>query len=149
MYVLDTRNTDLVQFRTADGEPLRLLLAPGATVDLPDGAGSVTFDGVKRYAALDIRYDPTKGWVLGFGLLALAGLTASLFVRRRRVWARVSTDDAGRTVVEVGGLARGDDPGLEPLVREVLAEVVAITGTRSTRATSSTHVISTTPESKE
>jgi cytochrome c biogenesis protein len=121
VYELDDK--DLTQLTDAEGEPLRILLAPGTTFDLPDGAGSVTFDGVKRYAALDIRYDPTKVWVLAFAVLALAGLTTSLFVRRRRLWARVSTDGEGRTVVEVGGLSRGDDTALEPLVREVLAEV--------------------------
>ena len=38
------------------------------------------------------------------------GLCLSLFVRRRRVWVRAvpagEGPDAGRTVVEVGGLAR-------------------------------------------
>ncbi|MFN0281506.1 MAG: cytochrome c biogenesis protein ResB [Kineosporiaceae bacterium] len=130
VYVLQTE--DMVQLRGSDGEPLRLLLSPGATVDLPGGAGSVTFDGVKRYAALDIRYDPSKVWVLGFALLSLAGLTTSLFVRRRRLWARVSRDDEGRTVVEVAGLARGDDAGLGPLVAEVLQDVKTLSATGST-----------------
>lgn len=121
VYVLD--DSRLTQLSDATGEKLRILLAPGATADLPGGVGSVTFDGVKRYAALDVRYDPSKVYVLVFGLLALGGVTASLFVRRRRVWARVSTDDEGRTVVEVAGLSRGDDAGLDPLVRDVLAEV--------------------------
>ena len=44
-----------------------------------------TFEGLRRYAALDVRYDPSKLWVLGFALVALAGVTVSLFVRRRRV----------------------------------------------------------------
>lgn len=130
VYVLDT--DDLTQLTTADGEPVRLLLEPGATVDLPDGAGSVTFDGIRRYAAVDIRYDPTRGWVLAFALAALAGVTTSLFVRRRRLWARVSTDPQGRTVVEVAGLARGDDAALGPLVRTVRDEIVARTGAART-----------------
>ena len=129
VYVLD--DTTLTQLTDDAGEPLRVLLAPGTTVDLPGGVGSVTFDGVKRFAALDVRYDPSKVYVLVFGLTALAGVTISLFVRRRRVWARVSTDDEGRTVVEVAGLSRGDDAGLEPLVREVLAEVAGANGTQN------------------
>jgi len=130
VFVLE--DDDLEQLRAPDGEPARLLLAPGTTVDLPDGAGSVTFDGIRRYVALDIRYDPTKGWVLGFSMVALAGVTVSLFVRRRRLWARVSTDDEGRTVVEVAGLARGDDAALEPLVHTVRDEIVARTGAAGT-----------------
>ena len=42
---------------------------------LPGGAGTVAFEGVRRYAAFDVRYDPTKPWVLGAAVLALAGLT--------------------------------------------------------------------------
>ncbi len=119
VYTLDTEG--LEQLRTPDGRPLPLL-APGATLTLPEGAGSVSFDGLRRYAALDVRYDPTKGWVLAAAVVALLGVTASLFVRRRRVWVRVGTDGSGRTVVEAAALARGDDPRLES---EVLALLVA------------------------
>ncbi|HEX2807980.1 MAG TPA: cytochrome c biogenesis protein ResB [Kineosporiaceae bacterium] len=118
VYVLDV--TRLTQLRTTDGEPARLLLKKGAAQTLPDGAGSISFDGLKRYAAFDVRSDPTKGWALGAALVALAGVTASLFVRRRRLWVRVSEDDQGRTVVEVAGLARGEDAGLGDEVKAVL-----------------------------
>ena len=119
VYSLDTSR--LEQFTGPDGQPLRLLLAPGSSATLPDGAGTVTFDGLRRYAALDVRYDPTKGWVLGAAVVALAGVTASLFVRRRRLWVRVDADGSGRTVVEAAALTRGDDPRLEAEVRAVLA----------------------------
>jgi cytochrome c biogenesis protein len=118
VYVLDTSR--MQQLKAPDGQPLRLLLAPGQSVALPDGVGTVSFDGVRRYAAFDVRYDPTKPWVLGAAVLALAGLMASLFVRRRRVWFSASTDGAGRTVVEAAALARGDDLRLEDEVRSLL-----------------------------
>jgi cytochrome c biogenesis protein len=121
VYALDV--TRLTPLRSADGQQLRLLMAPGQTVALPDGAGSVTFDGLRRYAALDIRYDPAKLWVLGAALVALAGVTASLFVRRRRLWVRVSSDGQGRTVVEAAGLSRGEDAGLPAEVGAVLRAV--------------------------
>ena len=38
--------------------------------------------------------------------LAIAGLMGSLFVRRRRIWVRAGAAQGGRTVVEVGSLAR-------------------------------------------
>ena len=119
VYSLDVRR--LQQLKGPDGDTLRLLVEPGARVTLPDGAGSITFEGLRRYAALDVRYDPSKLWVLGFALVALAGVTVSLFVRRRRVWFRVSTGDDGRTVVEAAALARGDDPRLPDEVRSLLA----------------------------
>ncbi len=82
VYVLDTSRMEPLE---QDGRQFTASIAPGQTVTLPEGAGTVTFAGVKRYAAFDIRYDPTKFYVLGFAAAALAGLTASLFLRRRRV----------------------------------------------------------------
>ena len=57
----------------------------------------------------------------------LAGLVASLFVRRRRVWVRVSGESA-TTVVEAAGLARREDPGLVTEVASVLDSVLAAIG---------------------
>lgn len=122
VYVLDV--SKLTQLRTTDGQQSRLLLAKGQTQTLPEGAGSITFEGVKRYAGLDIHSDPSRGWALGTSLLALAGVTVSLFVRRRRVWVRVRASgaegDEDRTTVEVAGLARGEDAGLAAEVAAVL-----------------------------
>ena len=47
---------------------------------------------------------------------AMAGLALSLFVPRRRLWVRTTTGRDGGTVLEVAGLARGDDPRLQPTV---------------------------------
>ena len=44
-----------------------------------------------------------------FALLALAGLMGSLFLNRRRVWVRTGNHPDGRTMVEFGLLARGED----------------------------------------
>ncbi len=46
----------------------------------------------------------------------MAGLALSLFVPRRRLWVRTATGRRGGTVLEVAGLARGDDPRLQPTV---------------------------------
>ena len=81
---------------------------------MPANLGTVTFDGFKRYASLDVDYNPGQGWVLLFALLALAGLLVSLTVPRRRVWVKLT--DLG---FEVAALARGDDPRLEVLVTEL------------------------------
>ena len=130
VYVLDVGK--LIQLRTATGQPAQLLLAPGQSATLPEGAGSITFDGVKRYAGLDVHSDPSRGWVLGTSLLALAGLTASLFIRRRRLWIRVSggaalddgSGDSASSVVEIAGVARGRDAGLASEVKAALDGVV-------------------------
>ncbi len=128
VYVLDIR--ELTQVRTDDGQPLRIWLEPGQTFELPDGRGSISFDGVERFAGLSIRSDPGKGLTLVSELLALAGLIASLVVRRRRVFVRVSpATRAGRTVVAVGGLAKDDDDTLQETVQEILTAIGQRTGT--------------------
>mgnify|MGYP003417629510 CR=1 FL=1 len=104
---------------TADA-PYRVVVRPGETVELPDGLGAITFDDLPRYVGLDLRFDPTLGWVLGFAVAAFLGVSASLFLPRRRVFVRIGQDDAGRTVVTAAALARGDDPGLARELERVL-----------------------------
>ncbi len=120
VYELDT--TKMSQLTTQDGTPFAVGLSPGESVDLPDDAGSVTLERIDRFAAFGVRHDPAKGWALGFSVLAIAGLVASLFVPRRRVWVKVAGAgpqapadgrEAGVIVVEVAALARSEDPRLE------------------------------------
>lgn len=86
-----------------------ITLAPGSTFTLPDGKGTISFDGVKRYIGVDIHHNPGQVYALVFALLAVAGLILSLYVNRRRVWVRTGTAGDGRTMVEYGLLARGED----------------------------------------
>lgn len=87
-------------------------LWPGQTWQLPGGA-SVEFTGYDRWASFQVASDPGKELALVASVVAIAGLMASLFVRRRRVWVRVAVDDAGRTLVEVAGLSRTESGGLD------------------------------------
>lgn len=120
VYALDTAG--MTQLRTQDGaDVLRLWLTPGQTTQLPDGRGSITFDGVERFAGLSIRSDPGKGLTLVCALLALAGLVASLLVRRRRVFVRVQpAGNTQRTLVRVGGVAKDDDAGMAEHVEAII-----------------------------
>jgi cytochrome c biogenesis protein len=133
VYTLDT--TRLTQL-TVGKEPFSASLQPGQRVDLPGGLGSVTFEGMRRYAAFDVRSDPTKVWVLIAAMTALIGLTVSLFVHRRRVWVRAVPDAQGRTVVQAGGLARREDSGLAAEITRLLDAVVTrcdVVTTKETR----------------
>nr|WP_269938697.1 cytochrome c biogenesis protein ResB [Arthrobacter sp. HY1533] len=107
VYTLDTSKMTEINSRNVDAGGI--VLAPGKSYTLPDGNGSISFDGIKRFAALDIRHDPGQVYVLVFAVLALAGLIASLFLNRRRVWIRTGNHPDGRTMVEFGLLARGED----------------------------------------
>src|SRR6185312_11969596 len=103
VYNLDT---DKLTQLTGPGSKLKALeLAPGQTVQLPNGLGSVSLDNVKRFASLDIHHDPTQGWVLLFAILVLAGLLTSLFVPRRRIWVKAIRGDDGSLTLEYAGLA--------------------------------------------
>jgi cytochrome c biogenesis protein len=123
VYTLSTEK--MTQLRNARGDPLRLLLKPGQTTALPGGRGSVTFDGIQRWAGLSIRYDPGKILALGGAVAALAGLIASLMIRRRRVFVRLQPVGT-RTVVSIGALAKGEDPGLGATVEDLLATIARL-----------------------
>ena len=86
-------------------------LAPGQSIKLPGGAGTLTFTGYRQWASLAITYDPGQLPALIAGLAALAGLLLSFFIRRRRMFVRAYPGPGGRTVVDVGGLARSDPAG--------------------------------------
>jgi cytochrome c biogenesis protein len=123
VYELDT--TDMTQLTGEDGAPVVLALSPGEQAELPDGAGSVTFVDLPRFAAFQVRSDPSGPLALVSSVLAMVGLVASLFLPRRRVWVRVAPapggDGAGRTVVEVAALSRSRDTGLQAEVDRLAA----------------------------
>jgi cytochrome c biogenesis protein len=142
-----TLSTDkMTQLKDARGEPLRLLLKPGQTLQLPGGRGSITFDAVQRWAGLSIRYDPGKLFALGGAIAALAGLIASLMIRRRRVFVRVQARGA-RTVVSVGGLAKGDDPALAATIQDLLSDIAQRSGTQDSSTKDSSTKDSSTKDS--
>ena len=122
VFTLDTESMDKVE--TTDGsDQLRLWLEPGDTAKLPDGRGTITFDGIERFAGFSVRHDPGKELTLISALLALAGLIATLMIKRRRVFVRL-TEVEGRVRVEVGGMSRDDDEGLGDVVTEVRDQLV-------------------------
>jgi cytochrome c biogenesis protein len=133
-------NTDkLTQVAGPGTHTKSLEIAPGQTVQLPNGLGSVSVDGIERYVGLDIHHDPAQGWVLVFAILILAGLLTSLFVPRRRIWVKVVPNRDGSLTLEYAGLARGEDPNLESAIAEIAEEhAAALTRTPAPTPTEST-----------
>lgn len=117
VYALDTSNLELIAGRDGPNPPLALKV--GDEVALPNGLGSIRFDGLLRFASLDIAHNPGGLWVLAFSLLALVSVTMSLMIPRRRVWFRQL--EGGK--MELAALARGDDPGLEQLLEQIKQEI--------------------------
>jgi cytochrome c biogenesis protein len=114
VYRLDTSRMTQVQ---AEGRPASAELAPGDSLTLPDGLGSITFDGTARFASFSVAGDPGRGEALAAGLLALLGLLTSLYLRPRRLWVQAiragGGDGAdGHTVVEVAAWSRTTYDGL-------------------------------------
>ncbi|GAB4098182.1 cytochrome c biogenesis protein ResB [Sinomonas halotolerans] len=129
VYALDVGK--LTQVNGRDKPAGGIVLGAGETYKLPDGQGSISFDGLKRFVALDIHHNPGQVGALVFALFSLAGLVVSLFLSRRRLWIRAGRHEDGRTMVEYGVLARGEDHGLDAegrAVREALAEAWGTTG---------------------
>jgi len=105
VYQLDTS-----QMKEIAGGPH--LMTPGSTWKLPGNLGSITYVGTKQWVSLEVTYDPGQIPALVCGILALAGLLLSFFVRRRRVFVRaVPGADGIGSVVTVGGLTRTDASG--------------------------------------
>ena len=105
VYQLDTS-----QMTEISGGPH--LMTPGSTWKLPGKLGSITYDGTEQWVSLAITYDPGQIPALVCGILAIAGLLLSFFVRRRRVFVRaVPGPDGVGSVVTVGGLTRTDASG--------------------------------------
>lgn len=104
VYQLDTNRLDRLEAQ---------VLRPGDTMELPDDLGALTFTGYKQYATFQVTYDPARWIALITAVLAVVGLIATLAVRRRRIWVRARDGgaDAGRTLIEVGGLPRADPGG--------------------------------------
>ncbi len=123
VYTLDTGN--LTQLTGGKTRVQSIELAPGQTMDLPDGLGSVSLDSVPRFVSFDVHHDPTQRWVLLFAILVLGGLLTSLFVPRRRVWVKAVPQADGSTTLEYAGLARGEDPTLEAAVAALADKHVA------------------------
>ncbi len=84
VYQLD--ESQLSPVRGDDNNPLLVAMELGDTIELPDGLGSVTWEALPRFAAFDLRRDPSLPWLLAASLAAMAGLALSLFAPRRRMW---------------------------------------------------------------
>ncbi|WNF27656.1 cytochrome c biogenesis protein ResB [Streptomyces sp. C11-1] len=122
VYQLDT--SKMKQFKDEDGELLKKMLMPGEKLELSDGAGSITFEGVEEWASFQISQQPGNGWALTGSVAAIAGLAGSLFIQRRRVWVRAVRGADGVTVVEMAGLGRSESARLPEELGDLAAALI-------------------------
>ena len=127
VYTLDP--TGLTRFTESNGVPLRIALQPGDGVKLPNGKGSIQFDGWTRWVKIQVGDTPGVPIIAVAIGCAVLGLCLSLFVRPRRIWVRVRPAEGGPSVVEVGGLDRADSrTGLAEDVAELAAGLASADG---------------------
>jgi cytochrome c biogenesis protein len=117
VYALDKSRTNMLTKK--NGAPFRIDLRPGDRVKLPNGLGSVSFDGLRQWNKIQISQSPGKWLALGGVVMALVGLLGSLFIRPRRVWVRARRDEDG-TLVEVAALDRSGGGDTAALVTELV-----------------------------
>jgi cytochrome c biogenesis protein len=107
VYRIDTSNMKQIALSS---------LKPGEFLKFSEG--TITFEGVVPWVNLQIVSDPGKSYSLIGGIVAILGLLASLFTRRRRIWIRVNDGK-----VEVAGLAKNNAPGLEAEMAEFIMKL--------------------------
>ncbi|GHF47395.1 cytochrome c biosynthesis protein [Kitasatospora xanthocidica] len=108
---------------TQDGQPAKVRLKPGQAWELPDGYGSVTFEGYKRWASFDVSHRPGNVIALTGGVLAILGLIGSLFIQRRRIWVRAVALPGGGTQVELAGLGRSESAKIAEELAELAVDL--------------------------
>jgi cytochrome c biogenesis protein len=81
-------------------------ITPGESYKFPEG--EITFEGLTPWVNLQVVSDPGKEFALVGAIVAILGLLASLFGRRRRIWVRIGEDKK----IEIAGLAKNGAPGL-------------------------------------
>ncbi|KRV50909.1 cytochrome C biogenesis protein [Wenjunlia vitaminophila] len=121
VYQLKTKN--MKQFKKANGDPFAKYLLPEEKMELPGGAGTLEFTGIKEYAQFEVSEKPGKGLALASASLALLGLICSLFVQRRRVWVRATPTEGGGTVVSMAGLARSESAKIAEELADIAVEL--------------------------
>ncbi|MCH1882117.1 cytochrome c biogenesis protein ResB [Agrococcus sp. ARC_14] len=112
VYALET--DEMTQIAGGESGTDALTIAPGQTVDIPGGLGTITFEDVRRYGVIDVHVDHTQTPVFWIAVVLMVSLLGSLLIPRRRLWVKAV---GGR--LELAGLARGEDPTLERAVDDL------------------------------
>jgi cytochrome c biogenesis protein len=120
VYALDKSKTTMLTKK--NGTPYRVDLREGESTKLPNGLGTVTFEGLERWNKIQISQTPGKWIALTGVVMALIGLLGSLFIRPRRVWVRARREGDG-TLVEVAALDRSGGGDVSVVVDELVASL--------------------------
>ncbi|MBX7269527.1 cytochrome c biogenesis protein ResB [Micromonospora sp. Llam7] len=128
VYQLDQRQVSNGRLTEIGAKQLRM----GESWTLDDGT-KVEFLGTRPFITLSVRHDPGTTLLLVSSIGLVLGLMGSLFVRRRRVFARVlparsgapgsGSPTGGSSLVEVAGLPRTEHPGFVAEFAQLVAAI--------------------------
>jgi cytochrome c biogenesis protein len=91
-------------------------LRPGESYDFT--VGSITFESFVPWINLQVIHDPGKSYALAGGLLSLLGALGMLFVHRRRIWIRSTSEG-----IEIAGLCNTNEELVEREIKEAMKGV--------------------------
>ena len=120
VYVLDKQRLKVERDKT--GKPQTFTIPMGQTRRLAGNAGTIRFDGVERWARLQLSTTPGERFALAGIVLGLLGLMGSLYVRPRRIWVRAHRSGSG-SEIEIAGLDRREGRGLDEALTRLLADL--------------------------
>ncbi|MGC5076761.1 cytochrome c biogenesis protein ResB [Agrococcus sp. DT81.2] len=116
VYALET--DAMTQIAGGDTDVESLTIAPGQSIDIPGGLGTITFEDVRRYGVIEVHVDHTQTPVLWITVVLFLSLLGSLLIPRRRMWVKATPEG-----LELAGLARGEDPALERAVDDLAKRI--------------------------
>ncbi|MDR3035909.1 MAG: cytochrome c biogenesis protein ResB [Kitasatospora sp.] len=120
VYELDDKA--MTQLKVNDA-PATAILKVGEGWELPDGYGTLTFDGYQQWANFTVSHRPGNAVALLGAVAAILGLIGSLFVQRRRIWVRATAGADGRTLVEIAGLSRSESARTAEELAEIAVDL--------------------------
>jgi cytochrome c biogenesis protein len=132
VYQLDATHMKQFQLNTKTGVN-GVALSPHDVMQLPDGQGSLTFDGVRTWASFNVSHQSGNKLALVSGAGAILGLMGSLFIQRRRIWVRALPAADGSTLVETGGLGRSESARIADELGELVGQLQPDAPVRSER----------------
>jgi cytochrome c biogenesis protein len=123
VYQLDTTHMKQFKLNTTTGVNGEVL-KQGENIALPNGQGSLTFNGVKLWASFSVSHQEGNEGALVSGACAILGLAMSLFIQRRRIWVRALPGPNGGTLVEMGGLGRSESARIADEIGDVAMQIL-------------------------
>jgi cytochrome c biogenesis protein len=117
-------------FAAAGDDPGALLdqvaVPVGGSAPALDGALDIAVERLPMWAGFQVSHPAGRRLLLAGAGLLLVGLTASLWIRRQRVWVDITRSTGGTVVALTSAAAGGDPPGAADLMAALTARLAPL-----------------------